>query len=193
MKEVTSKGVGRVRKPAMTIPTGHSRASSKTDIEMEASPGVTTIGEVELFRFMEIQLRNEAGVLIDARTLSWYKKGTIPGALNYPFALFAKPADDPSWDEILPALGVVPAQESGVIEQVLEHLGLADEKMTFGQWDFSEAKDLVLFCNGPACDQSPRAIKGLRAVGYPAEKLFYYRGGMQLWGLWGLTTVVPGR
>lgn len=33
MEEVTSKGVGRVRNRPMTIPAGHSSASSKTDIE----------------------------------------------------------------------------------------------------------------------------------------------------------------
>ena len=54
-----------------------------------------------------------------------------------------------------------------------------------------EAKDLVLWCNGPACGQSPRAIHGLIEVGYPPQKLFYYRGGMQLWQLFGLTTALP--
>jgi hypothetical protein len=28
-------------------------------------------------------------------------------------------------------------------------------------------------------------------AGYPAEKIFYYRGGMQMWRMLGLT-VVPG-
>jgi len=50
----------------------------------------------------------------------------------------------------------------------------------------------VLWCNGPACGQSPRAIRGLLKVGYPADRIYYYRGGMQMWQLWGLTTVIPG-
>jgi hypothetical protein len=50
---------------------------------------------------------------------------------------------------------------------------------------------LVIFCNGPTCDQSRREISGLLSVAYPAERIFYYRGGMQMWGLWGLATVVP--
>jgi hypothetical protein len=41
------------------------------------------------------------------------------------------------------------------------------------------------------CDQSPRAIKGLLHLGYPAEKLLYYRGGMQDWMILGLTVVTP--
>lgn len=69
------------------------------------------------------------------------------------------------------------------MDQTLETLGLAEEKLQSGKWDFSSAKDVVVFCNGPACDQSPRAITALLAAGYPAEKLFYYRGGMQMWEL----------
>ena len=59
------------------------------------------------------------------------------------------------------------------------------------RWDFSHAKDLLLWCDGPWCDQSPRAIHGLISAGYPAEKLYYYRGGMQMWQSLGLTTVMP--
>lgn len=159
---------------------------------MHVAPGVVTIGEVELFTFLETQQRDGSGVLIDARIRAWYKKGTIPGAVNYPFTLFTKAPGDPVWNDVLPAFSVMPAKESGLIEQALERIGLADAKMQTGKWDFTQAKDLVLFCNGPACDQSPRAIQGLLEVGYPREKLFYYRGGMQLWELWGLTAVIPG-
>lgn len=158
---------------------------------MSAAPGTKTIGEVELFDFMETQLREGTGVLVDARTPAWYKKGTIPGAVNYPFTLFAKPPEDPEWDQLLPKLGATPAQEVGMIEKTMESMGLVEKKQQSGRWDFSTAKDLVIFCNGPACDQSPREIGSLLSVGYPAEKLFYYRGGMQMWELWGLTTVVP--
>lgn len=37
-------------------------------------PKVGVIGEVELFEFIETKLRDGAGVLIDARTPSWFKK-----------------------------------------------------------------------------------------------------------------------
>jgi rhodanese-related sulfurtransferase len=39
----------------------------------------------------------------------------------------------------------------------------------------------ILFCNGPQCPQSPRAIRELLDAGYPAEALAYYRGGMHDW------------
>ena len=39
----------------------------------------------------------------------------------------------------------------------------------------------ILFCNGPQCPQSPRAIRQLLDDGYPVQALAYYRGGMHDW------------
>ncbi|MDH3355786.1 MAG: rhodanese-like domain-containing protein, partial [Chromatiales bacterium] len=39
--------------------------------------------------------------------------------------------------------------------------------------------------------QSPLAIKALLKLGYPAEKLKWYRNGMQDWEILGLSTVKP--
>jgi rhodanese-related sulfurtransferase len=39
----------------------------------------------------------------------------------------------------------------------------------------------VLFCNGPQCPQSQRAIRELLDAGHPASGLAYYRGGMHDW------------
>jgi len=159
---------------------------------MRVAPDVETVGEVELFEFMETELRDGTGLLIDARTPEWYKKGTIPGSVNQPFTGLIRAPEDVTWDELLPQFDVKPAEEPGLVEQAMQSVGLAEERLQSGKWDFSDARKLILFCNGPACDQSPRAIKGLLAVGYPPAKLFYYRGGMQMWELWGLTTVIPG-
>ncbi len=156
------------------------------------APGVETIGEVELFDFMENDLRDGTGILIDARTPSWHGRGTIPGSVNYPFTLFAKDADNAKVDEILKSFGAKPRGEVPWWEQKAEEWGLRDSTEKTAKWDFTLAKTLVLFCNGPECGQSPRAIRGLLAQGYPAAKLKYYRGGMQVWLLWGLTTVTPG-
>ncbi len=138
---------------------------------MKAAPGVETVGEVELLNFLDTKVRQNTGVLIDARLPSWFKKGTIPGSVNVPFKVFLAPIDNPGIQKILHALGV--------------------KKNANGTLDFKDARTLLLFCNGPWCDQSPRAIKGLLAYGYPPSKLLYYRGGMQLWQLFGLTTVAP--
>ncbi|WP_051928691.1 rhodanese-like domain-containing protein [Thermopetrobacter sp. TC1] len=136
---------------------------------MTAAPGVNTVGELELIDFLKKKVEKGKGVLVDARIPAWYRKGTIPGAVNIPFTLLAP--DNPYRDKILLVLGA--------------------KKLEDGTWDFGGARELLLFCNGPWCGQSPRAIRNLIAAGYPPEKLHYYRGGMQSWQLLGLTTVKP--
>lgn len=158
---------------------------------MHAAPGVESIGEVEMFELMEGPLRDGDGLLIDARTPQWYAKGTIPGAMSMPFTSFPNNPKDGEWGRILRNFGAKPRGDVGQVERTLEEWGLVDAALKTEDWDFSEAKQLVLFCNGPACDQSPRAIKALLSVGYPVEKLKYYRGGMQIWQLWGLTIYIP--
>ncbi len=155
------------------------------------APGVTTIGELELFDFMENQLSNHKGLLVDARTPEWYERGTIPGSINVPFFNLQK-EDSPEMKKALNLFGGKERGDVGAITRQYESLMGQDEHMTEA-WDFTEAKDLVLWCNSPQCGQSPRAIKGLLAAGYPPSKIFYYRGGMQMWQLWGLTTVEPSK
>lgn len=136
--------------------------------EMTAAPGVETVGEIEVINFIESQVSTGEGLLLDSRLPEWHAKGNIPGSINVPFATLDEA--NPYRDEILKALG---ARETG------------------GEWDFSNARELMLYCNGPWCDQSPRAIRSLRAVGYPADKIKYYRGGMQVWLLLGLSVETP--
>lgn len=135
---------------------------------MSAGEGVETVGELELIDFLRSHVETGRGLLIDSRVPEWFAKGTIPGAVNLPFT--ALDPENRYRDEILKALG---------------------GRERDGGWDFSGATDLLMFCNGPWCDQSPRAIASLRAVGYPAEKLRYYRGGMQVWQVLGLTVTKP--
>lgn len=154
-------------------------------------PSVALFGEIELFEFMETKLRDGSGLLIDARTESWFRKGTIPGSVNYPFTLFTKDSKDPEMIALLKSFGAEERGDVGAMTRMLEDWGWADTHHKTDDWDFTRAKDLVLWCNGPSCGQSPRAIRGLLDAGYPGEKIKYYRGGMQMWQLWGLTTVVP--
>ncbi len=158
---------------------------------IEADPRVKTVGEVEVFEFMEKKMRNGKGMLIDARTPSWHHKGTIPGSVNVPFTVLSKGDKDIEMVEALERFGAVKRDGVNPITAWLEDLGFFDGDMKTRDWDFSKCKDLVLWCNGPACGQSPRAIRGLLEVGYPPEKLFYYRGGMQMWQLFSLTTATP--
>lgn len=139
---------------------------------MQLADGVRTIGEVELFNFMQNDLPAGSGLLIDARTPDWFERGTIPGSINIPFT------------HLNPAQGA----DEITLEESLHRLGVGG---TAEGWDFSQAKTLVLWCNGPWCGQSPTAIKGLLSIGYPADRLLYYRGGMQLWQIFGLPVVSP--
>ena len=79
----------------------------------------------------------------------------------------------------------------GGFSRAMEEFGLMGGKQKNDEWDFTSAKKLILWCNGMWCGQSPRAIQGLLELGYPAEKILYYRGGMQVWQSLGLTVIVP--
>ena len=89
------------------------------------------------------------------------------------------------------SLGVIERDEVNPVLLMVESIGLLDGDQKTEKWDFSNAKELLLWCNGPWCGQSPRAISGLLNAGYPAEKLYYYRGGMQMWQSLGLTITLP--
>lgn len=159
------------------------------------APGVTTVGEAEVFRFMDRELESGKGMIIDARTPSWYQKGTIPGSVNIPFTVFEKDDNDPELVKALELLGGIRrgdvSETRRSIESFMAKLDLFDAGSKTAVWDFSNARDVVLWCNGPWCGQSPHAIRALLAHGYPAEKIRYYRGGMQIWKILGLTVVVP--
>ncbi|MCU7844188.1 MAG: rhodanese-like domain-containing protein [Candidatus Thiodiazotropha sp. (ex Monitilora ramsayi)] len=154
-------------------------------------PGVATVGEVEVFTFMENELRDGKGYLIDARTPQWFQRGTIPGSINIPFTQFGE-ENSQEMEKILELFGAKRRVDVGTVSRKLEEMGLMDGEYKTDKWDYTDCKKLVVWCNGPACGQSPRAIKGLLKAGYPAERIAYYRGGMQMWQLWGLTTVIPG-
>lgn len=155
------------------------------------APGVETVAELELFAFMEDELAGEEGFLIDARVTSWFEKGTIPGSINIPFTVFELKPDDPKLVEALQKLGGKKRTDVSDFSRSLESLGLMGGDKKTDYWDFNQAREVVLWCNGPWCGQSPRAIRALLNLGYPAEKLKYYRGGMQMWQVFGLTTIIP--
>ncbi len=152
---------------------------------------VQTVAELEVIKFMETTMYRGEGVIIDARTPGWFKRGTIPGSVNIPFTSFEKGPDSVELAEIFESLGAVQRNEVNPVLRMVESVGLLGGNQKTEKWDFSDAKELLLWCNGPWCGQSPRAIRGLLAAGYPAEKLYYYRGGMQMWQSLGLTTILP--
>jgi rhodanese-related sulfurtransferase len=156
------------------------------------APGVVTVAELELLEFIDKKLEVGEGLLIDARTPSWYKKATIPGSINIPFTNFDPEKSVEALAAALKQLNVRKKGSGGgsFVDSILGFFS-SDANAADSPWDFSQAKEVLLYCNGMWCGQSPRAIKNLLALGYPAEKIFYYRGGMQAWQSLGLTTVVP--
>ena len=161
---------------------------------MLVAPGVATVGELELLDFIKQRVAPGTGLLIDARAPEWYTKGTIPGSVNIPFFVFQMESNDPELKAVLDKIGIKP-RTPGVVERLWASIkrlfGMEVNENTMN-WDLSKAKHLLLWCNGPWCDQSPRAIRALIKLGYPESKLSYYRGGMQDWLVLGLTVIVPG-
>ena len=136
--------------------------------------GVETIGELEMLDYLkQISAGNESILVIDSRTPDWVRNGTIPGSVNIP------------WTSLNPNSGADPFTIAEILEDQFNAQSLE------GLWDYTDAKTLVLFCNGMWCGQSPSNIKTLLRFGYPAEKIKWYRGGMQNWENLGLTVIKP--
>ncbi|MCF8199195.1 MAG: rhodanese-like domain-containing protein [Sulfuritalea sp.] len=143
---------------------------------MQLAPGVETIGELDVLGYLKGNAEGNASVLvIDSRDPEWLQRsGIIPGAINIPWTrLHANHTDAESIADILSLQ--FGASRDGVL------------------WNFEHARVLAFYCNGPWCGQSPTNIKQLMALGYPAHKLKWYRGGMQAWKSLGLTTVAWGK
>ncbi|EIJ35619.1 rhodanese-like domain-containing protein [Thiothrix nivea] len=155
--------------------------------------GVDTIAELGMLDYLEKMSGGDSSILVvDSRTPDWVEKGTIPGAVNI------------SWEGLAPDKG---ATTDGIITILTEQFGAklaegadalaVDEAVAAGGdavskvFDYAGAKTLVMFCNGMWCGQSPTNIKTLLKFGYPADKIKWYRGGMQDWSILGLTTVKP--
>jgi rhodanese-related sulfurtransferase len=141
----------------------------------EMGSGVETIGELELLHYLKKMSEGDKSILvIDSRTPDWVEKGTIPGAVNIP------------WDKLN-----IGKSDPITVQEILEkNLGVKNQD---GFYMFDNAKTLVMFCNGPWCGQSPTNIKGLLKIGYPGNKIKWYRGGMQDWEVLGLTTAKPAK
>jgi len=147
---------------------------------MVASEGVVTIGELELLAYLERAAKGDDTILVvDSRTPDWVMRGTIPGSVNIPWTQLRQDSMG----------GMFGDSNEAQIDKILE--GRFGAKKSEKGWDFTDAKTLVLFCNGIWCGQSSANIATLLGMGYPAEKLKWYRGGMQDWVSTGLTTVKP--
>jgi len=128
---------------------------------MKIHKDIETYGEIEVMAFIKKMQHESTMLLIDTRDEEWYEYRTIPGAMNIHYVYIMKPK---IFEEEYKAS--------------LARLGIVGEKKPF---DFSKAKTILLFCNGAWCSQSPNMLKALIALGYPPEKIRWYRGGMDDW------------
>lgn len=104
-------------------------------------------------------LNDKDALIVDMRLESEFFIQTIPGAINV------------SYLDVEPHMETLGCNKKG-------------EK-----WDCTNAKKIYTFCNGPVCTKSPIGIRKLISLGFPPQKIFYYRGGMLVWSAIGLTMV----
>ncbi len=162
--------------------TPGNKISSLYDTTFRGAPqpislakGLETLGELEFIEYMKKAQTNENIAIIDSRKPGWFERLRIPGAVNVPFTNF---------DE-----------KETAIEMMEDEMGVVQNDD--GTLDFSKAKTLALYCNGYWCGQTPGMVKNaefaLLKMGYPVEKIKYYRGGMQAWTSLGFTVVGSGK
>ncbi len=125
---------------------------------------VKTVGELEVLAFIDKLKEKKARLLIDVRKNIDYLEGTIPGAINLPLFML----DD----------------KSKYQKEVLALLGAKKRNNT---WSFKNAQSLLIFGTSALSNDASSAIKKLLELGYPSEKLLYYRDGISRWRALGLT------
>ena len=130
---------------------------------------IKNIAELEIIDFMKNKVSTNKGIIVDARLRSWFELETIPSAINIPF----------------PIMQNATKKKAEMIFKILGMKVKADKT-----WDFTDAKELIVFCNGVWCEQSSHFISAMLKHNYPKEKLAYYRSGFQGWKLLGLTTII---
>lgn len=125
---------------------------------------IKTYSEIELMNFIYTKSSKDPSkyIVVDSRKKSWFDFRTIPSSLNIPF-------EDLIYDEDF--------EED--FNKAYKNLGI--KIINKNQFDFSNAKTAIFFCNGPWCPVSSKSIKYLSSIGYPESKLIWYRGGMSSW------------
>jgi rhodanese-related sulfurtransferase len=135
---------------------------------MKMHKDIETFGELEVLEFLEEMQDDKQMLFVDSRKTQWFESLTIPSAINIPFIYFT---ERDKW-----------TKEK---KEALKRFGVKGEKAPY---DFSKSKTILFFCNGVWCRQSPQMIEALLELGYPPQKMKWYRGGMQSWMSVGMTS-----
>ena len=125
---------------------------------------IKTYSEIEVMNFLYTKASKdpENYILVDSRVKSWFDFRTIPSSINIPF-------EDLKYDEDF--------EED--FNKAYKNLGI--KVLDKDKYDFTNAKTVVFFCNGPWCPISSKSINYLSSIGYPESKMIWYRGGMASW------------
>ncbi len=181
--------IRREQDPSATIPSLFNKTSRPCPPfcvqPMVVAPNVETIAELELLNYLQLS-QTEPVVIVDSRIKRWVDTGTIPGAIHIPWTSLTA-TNETGINKLLTILEdnfSVKITEGITKDKVVEALLKGESDNLF---DFSHAKTVVLFCNGSWCGQTSESVKALLELGYPAEKLKYYREGMQGWVSLGLS------
>lgn len=131
---------------------------------------IKTYSEIEVLDFIYSKSSEDDSkyILVDSRKPSWFNFATIPSAVNIPY-------EDLKYDEDF--------EEEYF--NAYKNLGIKITKDK--KYDFTNAKTALFFCNGAWCPVSTKSIKFLLSIGYPPEKLIWYRGGIASWEALNLT------
>ena len=143
-------------------------SAGKTIFPMKIHKDIETYGEMEVLEFIKKMQHDNSMLFVDSRDEEWYAYRTIPGAINIPYDYMMMPE---AFEE--------------EYKNALVKLGILGKKKPF---DFSQAKTILVFCNGAWCSQSPKMVKALLSLGYPPKKIKWYRGGMETWLALGMTS-----
>ncbi|MEJ6396759.1 rhodanese-like domain-containing protein [Yoonia sp. 208BN28-4] len=130
-----------------------------------AAEGVETVSERDVLAFMTEQVASGDGLLIDSRLPADRAVAFLPASINVPHSLITP--DNPLLNDILVAMGT---------------------RSLSGSLNFTDALPIMVFDDGPTTTDAPAFIAAMLEAGYPAAKIKYYRGGMQVWTAMGLKT-----
>ncbi len=173
--DYAGKGVAKVCKKTFVTHVGVLQP-------MQLTKGVRTVGEVEVLTHIKHAAKKPDNyILLDARTPQWYQQMTIPTAINLPFNQILY--DEDIYEDDFQTEKEFQAYQNNY-KKLFKLLHIKESKKGL---DFSKAKTALLFCNGSWCSQSPNAIRALINLGYPREKLLWYRGGIQDWLIYDFT------
>lgn len=162
--------ISREQTKGNKIHTAYSTTERGAPQPISLGKNIDTLGELEFIDYMMKAEKDDNIVIVDTRTEGWHRDLRIPCTVNVPYTQLN---DD----------------EEIAILTILENFGV--EENDDETLNFDNAKTIIGYCNGYWCGQTPgmfvRAKYSLINLGYPAEKLKYYRGGMQAWTSLGLS------